>query len=78
MSLAVAEERCRWDLAAKARKKRANVRSSERGPVVQENSAQEVAVARSEQEGSVVVLEDSVASVSEAAVGAMPADVRSV
>lgn len=71
------EERRRWNRAAKARKKRANVRLAENVPTVQANVSEEAFAAKSGQDSSVLVIADSVALASEAAAGATPSDVGS-
>lgn len=75
---AAAEERDRWDRAAKARKKRAELRSDRNVTGAFENVTQEADAVMSGQEGLVVAIKYSVAPASKAAAGAMPADVRSM
>lgn len=76
--LAAVEERQRWDRAAEEREKRANVRLDANVPGSREKVAREAVAARSGQEGSVVVIENSVASAFGVAAGATPVDDSSV
>lgn len=77
MDLAAAEKRQRWDRAAEAKKKMANVRTSENVSFARKNVTQKAVAAKSRQEGSFVVTGNSVAPAPEVAAGATLVDVRS-
>lgn len=76
--LAAVKKSRRRDRLSKARKSRANVRLDENVLTARENATRKAVAEKSRQEGSVVVIEDSVAMVSETAPGATPANVRFV
>lgn len=75
---AATEKRRIWDRAAKAERKNANARSNGNVPGARESGVRKTVAVRSEQEGSAVVIEDSLESNSEVGAGATPADVSSV
>lgn len=76
--LAVAKDRRKRERAAKAKRGSANARATDNVPGAGESIVRETVAARSRQEGSVVVIEDSVEPNSETTAGETPADVKLV